>query len=79
MPEPFLRSFFQTTLSCLFRNANWNDKGEITDWFSIDFTLEELKQFRKIQVSDSIGVRFEFYGQSGIKNSTKLVNYRISI
>ena len=30
---------------------NWNDKGNITDWFSFDFTLEELRTLKKYQVS----------------------------
>ena len=28
---------------------NWNDKGNISDWFSFDFTLAELKTLRKRQ------------------------------
>ena len=30
-------------------NYNWNDKSNITDWFSYDFTLPELKTMRRIQ------------------------------
>ena len=29
---------------------DWNDKGNITDWFSFDFTLEELRSLRVRQV-----------------------------
>ena len=28
---------------------NWNDNGNITDWFTFDFTLNELKQLGRIQ------------------------------
>ena len=28
---------------------NWNDQGNITDWFSFDFTLNELQQLGRIQ------------------------------
>ena len=31
---------------------NWNDKGNITDWFIWDFTLEELRAMRRIQRVD---------------------------
>ena len=30
-------------------NMNWNDKGKITDWFTFDFTLAELKTIKRIQ------------------------------
>ena len=30
-------------------DINWNDKGNITDWFIWDFTLGELKEMRRIQ------------------------------
>lgn len=29
---------------------NWNDGGNITDFFAYDFTLEELKTLRRFQV-----------------------------
>ena len=29
---------------------DWNDKGNITDWFSFDFSLEELRSLRVKQV-----------------------------
>jgi len=32
-------------------NFNWNDKGMVTDWFSFDFTLEELKTLKKRQAN----------------------------
>ena len=28
---------------------NWNDNGNITDWFTFDFTLNELQQLGRIQ------------------------------
>ena len=31
---------------------DWNDKGEITDWFTFDFTLEELMGLRVKQGSE---------------------------
>ena len=33
-------------------NVNWNDKGDISDWFSFDFTLAELKSLKKIQPNE---------------------------
>ena len=34
-------------------NFDWNDKGDITDeWFSFDFTLDELKTLKKIQPNE---------------------------
>ena len=32
-------------------DADWNDKGNITDFFTIDFTLEELQTLRRKQVA----------------------------
>ena len=29
---------------------DWNDKGNVTDWFSFDFSLEELRSLRVKQV-----------------------------
>ena len=26
--------------------VDWNDKGNVTDWFSFDFTLDELRTLR---------------------------------
>jgi len=31
--------------------VDWNDKGNVTDWFSFDFTLDELRTLRKQQVN----------------------------
>jgi len=39
---------------------NWNDKGNITDWFSFDFTLEELQTLRKKQSQEFRDPRFDF-------------------
>jgi len=33
-------------------NVDWNDKGNISDWFSFDFTLAELKTLKKIQPNE---------------------------
>lgn len=34
-----------------FSLVDWNDKGDIeNDWFSFDFTLEEIKTLKKHQV-----------------------------
>lgn len=41
-------------------NVNWNDKGNITDWFSFDFTLEELKTLRKKQSSEERDPRYDW-------------------
>ena len=32
---------------------DWNDKGNVTDIFAIDLTLEELKTLRRKQVSQT--------------------------
>lgn len=33
-------------------NFDWNDKGDVTDYFSFDFTLAELKTLKKFQAND---------------------------
>jgi len=33
-------------------NFNWNDKGDITDWFSFDFDLAELQTLKKRQANN---------------------------
>jgi len=33
-------------------NFNWNDVGNISNWFSFDFTLEELKSLKKRQANN---------------------------
>lgn len=33
------------------KNINWNDKGNVTDYFIFDFTVDELKTLRRFQVS----------------------------
>ena len=35
-------------------NIDWNDKGNVTDIFAIDVTLEELKTLRRKQVTYTI-------------------------
>ena len=34
------------------KDFNWNDKGNVSDWFSFDFTLEELKKLKKVQANN---------------------------
>ena len=43
--------------------VDWNDKGDITDWFSFDFSLEELRSLRVKQVL-TFCVFFIFFGRS---------------
>jgi glycerophosphoryl diester phosphodiesterase len=31
-------------------DADWNDKGDVTDFFAVDFTLEEIRTLRRKQV-----------------------------
>ncbi|XP_023330055.1 glycerophosphodiester phosphodiesterase GDPD5 [Eurytemora carolleeae] len=38
---------------------NWNDKGNITDWFSFDFTLEELRTLKKYQSQNFRDPRYD--------------------
>ena len=51
---------------------NWNDKGDITDWFSFDFTLEELKTLRKRQANDERDPRYDW--QETVVTLDELVN-----
>lgn len=39
---------------------NWNDKGNITDWFSFDFDLAELRTLKKRQASDFRDPRYDW-------------------
>lgn len=41
-------------------NFDWNDKGDITDWFSFDFDLAELKTLRKKQANDFRDPRYDW-------------------
>lgn len=41
-------------------NFNWNDKGDITDYFSFDFTLAELKTLKKFQANDFRDPRYDW-------------------
>ena len=41
-------------------NINWNDKGDVEDWFSFDFTLAELKTLRKKQSSEERDPRYDW-------------------
>ena len=40
--------------------VNWNDKGDITDWFSFNFTLAELKTLKKRQSADYRDPRYDY-------------------
>lgn len=39
---------------------DWNDKGNITDWFSFDFDLAELQTLRKRQTNDFRNPEFDW-------------------
>jgi len=39
---------------------DWNDKGDITDWFSFDFTLAELKTLKKRQANNFRDPRYDW-------------------
>lgn len=39
---------------------NWNDKGDVTDYFSFDFTLEELRTVKKFQANDFRDPRYDY-------------------
>jgi len=39
---------------------DWNDKGDIDDWFSFDFTLAELKTLKKRQANDFRDPRYDW-------------------
>ena len=41
-------------------NFNWNDKGNITDWFSFDFNLAELKTLKKRQANEERNPQFDW-------------------
>ena len=53
-------------------NMNWNDKGDISDWFSFDFTLAELKTVRKIQPNEFRDPRYD--GQERVATLEELVD-----
>jgi len=53
------------------RLINWNDKGDITDWFSFDFTLEELKTLKKHQSQTFRDPRYD--GQETVVTIDELV------
>ena len=40
--------------------VDWNDKGDITDWFSFNFTLAELKTLKKRQSADYRDPRYDY-------------------
>lgn len=41
-------------------NVDWNDKGDVTDWFSFDFDLAELQTLRKRQTNDFRNPEFDW-------------------
>ena len=41
-------------------NIDWNDKGDVTDWFSFNFTLTELKSLRKKQANVERDPRYDW-------------------
>ena len=41
-------------------NIDWNDKGDVTDWFSFNFTLAELKTLKKRQSADYRDPRYDY-------------------
>ena len=41
-------------------NIDWNDKGDVTDWFSFNFTLAELKSLRKKQANVERDPRYDW-------------------
>ena len=41
-------------------NVDWNDKGNVTDWFSFDFDLAELQTLRKRQTNDFRNPEFDW-------------------
>ena len=41
-------------------NIDWNDKGDVTDWFSFNFTLAELKSLRKRQANLERDPRYDW-------------------
>ena len=53
-------------------NVDWNDKGNISDWFSFDFTLAELKTLKKIQPNEFRDPRYD--GQERVVTLEELVD-----
>ena len=51
---------------------NWNDKGDIEDWFSFDFTLDELKTLKKRQANEFRDPRYDW--QETVVTLEELVN-----
>merc|ERR1719348_275931 len=41
-------------------DVDWNDRGNRTDWFAFDFTLEELKTLKRRQVDDFRDPGYDF-------------------
>eukprot|EP00090_Calanus_glacialis_P015353 TRINITY_DN2423_c0_g1_i1.p1 TRINITY_DN2423_c0_g1~~TRINITY_DN2423_c0_g1_i1.p1 ORF type:complete len:226 (-),score=67.77 TRINITY_DN2423_c0_g1_i1:765-1442(-) len=41
-------------------NFDWNDKGNVTNWFSFDFTLAELQTLRKRQANEFRDPRYDW-------------------
>ena len=53
-------------------NFNWNDKGNVDDWFSFDFRLDELKKLRKNQSNDFRDPQYD--GQERVVTLEELVD-----
>jgi len=53
-------------------NVDWNDKGNISDWFSFDFTLAELKTLKKIQPNEFRDPKYD--GQERVVTLEELVD-----
>nr|ACO15632.1 Glycerophosphoryl diester phosphodiesterase precursor [Caligus clemensi] len=41
-------------------NFDWNDKGNVTDYFSFDFTLDEIMELRRKQVKPNRDLQFDW-------------------
>ena len=48
-------NFTNPPLTC-YREFDWNDKGNITSWFTFDMTLAELKTLKLKQVHKISGI-----------------------
>ena len=54
-------------------NYNWNDKGDITDFFTMDFTMAELQTLRRKQVLNA----WITYGFPSTKQRTGVKHDRV--
>merc|ERR1719369_1600694 len=51
---------------------DWNDKGDVSDWFSFDFDLAELKTLKKRQANSFRDLRYDW--QETVVTLEELVN-----